>query len=182
MTKEPTIDIADKGNRIGPAIWLGLLTISSLAKITVGSLYLTGGCLGITLLPYYFLFQGVLALAPALIALLSSFYRKSRELEEFWGCMAKLFFMSVVLLIAATIYTLVTASHVTTLDRLCTERWVPIFGFLMLVTDWVLFAVFFRLFCVNDVSEETRRLAFNNDFLQSESPFLRWKRRRHDRF
>ena len=82
----------------------------------------------------------------------------------------------------ATIYTLVTASHVTTLDRLCTERWVPIFGFLMLVTDWVLFAVFFRLFCVNDVSEETRRLAFNNDFLQSESPFLRWKRRRHDRF
>ncbi|XP_005104138.1 uncharacterized protein LOC101861141 [Aplysia californica] len=174
---------ASNANKIATATWLGLLTAASVTKIVVGSLYVDGGCLGFSLLPYYLIIGGILALIPACIAVLASFYKKSRDLEDFWDLLGKLFIVSIALMIAATIYILVSASRVTSLDRLCTDQWVPVFGFCILGADWILFALFFRLFCVNTVSESTQVSAFQQDeFGHEESPFYLWKQRHNESF
>ncbi|GFR77640.1 hypothetical protein ElyMa_005829500 [Elysia marginata] len=97
-----------------------------------------------------------------------------------WCCAGKILFLSVVLGVAGTFYILTTTVRASNLDRLCKQTWIPIFGMLVVVVDWILFLLFLRLFGPSEEKFETgvsnRLYPFEPGF-ESSSPFHVWKLR-----
>ncbi|RUS90462.1 hypothetical protein EGW08_001803 [Elysia chlorotica] len=177
MEEEPS---ESKMQRVAVATWLSVVSAVAVIKIIIGLLYIDGECHGICLLPYYLLVTGVLALAPAAIAVtVSCSQKQTQALEDMWSCAGKILFLSVVLGVAGTFYILTTTVRASNLDRLCKQTWVPIFGLVVVAADWALFLLFLRLFWP---SQETPEPEFPDPLhpfypgFQS-SPFHVWKLR-----
>ncbi|GFO28246.1 hypothetical protein PoB_005475100 [Plakobranchus ocellatus] len=169
-----------KLHQMAVVVWLAILSVIAVVKIIVGFMNVDGGCQGICLLPYYLLVTGVLALAPAAIAVtVTCSQHQTRILEDMWSCAGKFLFLAVVLGVAGTFYILTTTVRVSTLDRLCKQTWVPVFGVVVLLADWVLFLVFLRLFGPSKDETESKQRDITHTFRHSNesSPFHIWKLR-----
>ncbi|KAK3770864.1 hypothetical protein RRG08_036464 [Elysia crispata] len=169
-----------KMQKVAVATWLSVVSVFAVLKIIIGALYIDGECHGICLLPYYLLVTGVLALAPAAIAVtVSCSQTQSRNLEDMWSCAGKFLFMSVILGVAGTFYILTTTVRASNLDRLCKQTWVPIFGLVVVVADWALFLLFLRLFWPSEDSFEPQYPDTLHPFYPGfhSSPFHVWKLR-----
>ncbi|CAL1526781.1 unnamed protein product [Lymnaea stagnalis] len=169
----------DTKSKVAVLTWLTVVSAVGIIKIVVGSLNVNDGCIGLSLLPYYFLIGGILALLPAVLAFLTSCLGQTQNLQEIWDLMAKVFAGFLLLIIVGTVYLLTSAVRVTGMDRLCTHTWVPILGICIIAADWLTVVFFYRLFCVHEhvaLPEGAPVLPF-----QHESPFHLWKIRQHRR-
>ncbi|XP_041354306.1 uncharacterized protein LOC121372109 [Gigantopelta aegis] len=132
------------------------LAIYGIIKIIIGSVYLMS-CPEIFLMPFYLLFGGVISLIPPILMLYRIFHsdeKSEKSVEGLWWILEKVFYASVVIIFAGTIYILVIISRTRYLDRLCYVSWLPAFAIFVLVLDWVSYAVFFRYFCNIEYKEE----------------------------
>ncbi|XP_055889678.1 uncharacterized protein LOC106066468 [Biomphalaria glabrata] len=165
----------DTKNKIAVLIWLCLVSGLGAMKIIVGSININSGCLGLSLLPYYFLIGGVLALVPACLTLLVSCCRQSENLSDMWGLMAKVLAFWLLLLITGTLYIVTNAVKVTSVDRLCSHSWFVILAFCVLAADWLTVVFFYRLFCKLETLPEAR--PETPQPCAEDSPFYLWKMR-----
>ena len=81
------------------------------------------------------------------------------------------------MLLTGTIYVLVSAGQVRSLDSLCSHTWLPPYALAVVVVDWVAFALFFRLFCVHRLPPEEPPMEFRH--LKNLPPLVfPWNRHR----
>ncbi|BFZ10186.1 hypothetical protein BsWGS_13225 [Bradybaena similaris] len=161
--------------KIFVVMWMLATMVVGVVKIVLGSLGIDSGCVGMYLLPYYLLLGGVMALTPVVVAVLSSCCSCRSQLEQLWGFMATLFMAFAAVLISGTVYILCTTARATSIDRLCTHPWLVIAGLVILVVDWILFAVFLKLFCVVHLPPESQDRPPSQ--IHVNSPFHLWKLR-----
>uniref|UniRef100_A0A0B6YD38 Uncharacterized protein n=1 Tax=Arion vulgaris TaxID=1028688 RepID=A0A0B6YD38_9EUPU len=165
----------DLRNRIFVAVWLVAMLIVGVLMIVVGSLVINNGCLGICLLPYYLILAGSICIFPAIIAILISICECRRQLDQTWTVMATICLASMAIRISGTVYILSSVVRVSSLDRLCTQSWVVVIGLILISIDWILFAIFCRLFCVSQLPQSTPDTPLLHH--HGQSPFHAWKLR-----
>ncbi|PVD28252.1 hypothetical protein C0Q70_10839 [Pomacea canaliculata] len=105
-------------------------------------------CSGSWLLPICLVTNGVLWMLPSGIFCLINCLRKSDDIDSLLCCMEKLFFLGFAFIAAYSVYVLVLVSQVKALDSLCTHSWLPPLALAVVVIDWILSAIFLRMFCV----------------------------------
>ncbi|KAL8581712.1 hypothetical protein ACOMHN_043130 [Nucella lapillus] len=133
---------------------LVILAVMGFSTFVIGLVYL-GGCGNALLLPVVLAVNGALWVFPFLVFL---FLNLCSPREEDFKCLHvflhAFFLLCLVFLFACTIYTLVTASQIKSLDFLCSQTWLPPYMLTILIANWLAVIVFLRLFCVHQIPPE----------------------------
>ncbi|XP_046359259.1 uncharacterized protein [Haliotis cracherodii] len=138
--------LVERVSILGCVIFIGLFGI---VKFVLGWVYMNE-CADMVLLPVYLILGGVISLVPSLLSFYRRINHKARSkkvVDDLWWILGAVFFLTLVHIVAGSMYILVSVVQARVIGRLCTAPWLPPFGVAALCLDWVCFAVFMCVFC-----------------------------------